>query len=163
MSGWYNKITADPDNLLLVINANDFYEDELKEALAEVNEDGNIETISAMIPGIVSFRFNQFQEVEAILEFLNIKLRKIKTEKFKFFMEKYDKTLTTRDADRYADGEPEIIDLSLIINLIALTRNKYMGIIKGLETKHFQLSNIIKLRIAGMEDSEINNIYIKRK
>ena len=38
-------------------------------------------------------------------------------------------------------------------------RNSYLGITKGFEIKHFQLSNIIKLRVAGMEDADINNRY----
>jgi len=33
-----------------------------------------------------------------------------------------------------------------------LIRNKYMGLIKALDTKGFQINNIVKLRSAGLED-----------
>jgi hypothetical protein len=39
-----------------------------------------------------------------------------------------------------------------IINEFALLRNSWLGIIKGLDIKQWQVSNIIKLRTAGMED-----------
>ena len=47
--------------------------------------------------------------------------------------------------------------ISELINQVAYTRNQFLGITKGFEIKHFQLTNIIKLRVAGMEDAEINN------
>ena len=33
-----------------------------------------------------------------------------------------------------------------------LLRNKYLGIMKGLDTKQWQIGHIVKLRTAGMED-----------
>jgi len=33
-----------------------------------------------------------------------------------------------------------------------LVRNKYIGIIKALEAKQFQINNVVKLRAAGLED-----------
>ena len=42
--------------------------------------------------------------------------------------------------------------LEKIINEFAMLRNQWLGIIKGLDIKQWQLSNIIKLRAAGLED-----------
>ena len=42
-----------------------------------------------------------------------------------------------------------------IINEFALLRNHWLGIIKAIDIKQWQLSNIIKLRTAGMEDITI--------
>jgi hypothetical protein len=39
-----------------------------------------------------------------------------------------------------------------IINEFALLRNQWLGIIKSLEIKQWQLNNIIKLRASGLED-----------
>jgi hypothetical protein len=60
--------------------------------------------------------------------------------------------LTSRDVEKYVDGEDEVIDLETIINEVALVRNKWLGVIKGLDVKQFQVSNIIRLRTSGMED-----------
>ena len=104
------------------------------------------------MPGIVEHRFNQLQEIEAILEYLNIEQRRKKTRYYKKYLEGYNKALSSRDAEKYADGEDEVIDQQHIVNEFALIRNKYLGLIKALDAKQFQINNIVKLRAAGLED-----------
>ena len=53
---------------------------------------------------------------------------------------------------KYAEGEQEVVDQQHICNEFALIRNKYMGLIKALDAKQFQINNIVKLRAAGLED-----------
>ena len=49
----------------------------------------------------------------------------------------------------------KIVDYEKIINEFALLRNKWLGITKGLDQKQWQITNIVKLRVAGMEDASI--------
>jgi hypothetical protein len=42
-----------------------------------------------------------------------------------------------------------------IINEFAMLRNQWLGIVKSLDIKGYQMNNIIKLRCAGMEDVSI--------
>ena len=70
--------------------------------------------------------------------------------------ETYNTELVASAIEKYIDGEDDIVAWTKAVNRFALVRNQYLGITKGFEIKHFQLSNIIKLRVAGMEDSEIN-------
>ena len=71
-------------------------------------------------------------------------------------MEGYARALTSRDAEKYVDGEDEVIDFETLINEVALLRNKYLGIMKGLDTKQWQIGHITRLRTAGMEDIVIS-------
>ena len=153
---WYSKIVADWNKIPSCI---DHFESELQEARNEVKIYGNVEKNATMLPGFVELRFGQLQEIEAILEHLNIQLRKKRSEYLRKYLENYNKALSSRDAEKYADGEAEVVAISELINQVALMRNQYQGITKGFEIKHFQLSNIIKLRVAGMEDADINNRY----
>jgi len=146
---WFNEIRKDIGNIIPAI---DYYEKQLNEARLECSLKGNVEKHSRDMPGIVEHRFNQLQEIEAILEYLNIELRKIKTEKYKKFLEHYNRALSSRDADKYAEGEQDVVDQQHICNEFALIRNKYMGLIKALDAKQFQINNIVKLRAAGLED-----------
>jgi hypothetical protein len=146
---WFNEIRKDIGNIIPAI---DYYEKQLNEARIECSLKGNVEKHSRDMPGIVEHRFNQLQEIEAILEYLNIELRKIKTEKYRKFLEHYNKALSSRDADKYADGDADVVDQQHICNEFALVRNKYMGLIKALDAKQFQINNIVKLRAAGLED-----------
>ena len=149
---WYNKITKNlhelPDCLL-------YYENQLEQAKREVSIYGNVEKNIAGLPGLTEHRFNQLQEIEAILNYLNIKLRKIRRIHFQKYLESYARALTSRDVEKYVDGEDEVIDFETLINDVALLRNKWLGIMKGFESKNFMLGHIVKLRSAGMEDIQI--------
>jgi hypothetical protein len=90
-----------------------------------------------------------------VLNHLNIQLRKIRRKHFVKYLENYPRALTSRDAEKYVDGEDEVVDFETIINEVALLRNKWLGIMKGLEAKNFMLGHVIKLRVAGMEDLTI--------
>ena len=79
-------------------------------------------------------------------------MRKIRTKHFKKYLEGYARALTSRDAEKYVDGEDEVIDFETIINEVALVRNKWLGVLKGLESKNFMIGHVVRLRTAGMED-----------
>jgi hypothetical protein len=149
MSSWYRKVTG---NLGEIVNAISHFEQQLAEAKFECSMKGNLEKQSRDMPGIVEHRFNQLQEVEAILEHLNTEMRKLRSQKFRKFLEAYNKALSSRDAERYVDGEQEVVDMQYLINDFSLVRNKFIGLIKALEAKQFQINNIVKLRAAGLED-----------
>ena len=151
---WYNRVVKDLGELDSCII---YFEGELAQARGtDLNLRGKrLEQFSAEIPGVVEHRYNQLQEIEAILEFLNIQLRKIKTDKFIQYLQHHDRALTSRDADKYAEGDSDVVDMAMLINEFALLRNKWIGLHKALEAKNFQLNNIVKLRAAGLDDATI--------
>lgn len=146
---WYSRVSKDLASLPDCI---DYFYQELTSAKQEAKINGNIEKASANLPGIVEHRFNQLQELEAILEYLNIELRRTRSKAFKKYLENYQRALSSRDVEKYVDGEDDVVDMEKIINEFAMLRNQWLGIIKGLDIKQWQLSNIIKLRTAGLED-----------
>ena len=149
---YYAKISQDISN---IPNAISFFENELLEAKKEVRIVGNIEKAAAAMPGIVEHRYNQLQEIEAILEYLNIELRRLRSQFFRKYLENYQRALSSRDVEKYVDGESDVVDFEKIINEFALMRNKWLGVIKALDIKQWHLSNVIKLRVAGMEDASL--------
>lgn len=149
MAGWYNKVK---DNLANVVDAISYYEKELNDARWDPSIKGNLEKNIREIPGLVAYRFAQLQEVDAILEHLNIMLRTILRKNYRKYLEHYNKVLSSRDAEKFAEGDAEYVDMEHIVNEFALIRNKYLALMKGLDAKQFQLNNVTKLRTAGMED-----------
>lgn len=152
MAHWYTLVTSNLANLPDFI---EHYNTELQSAKLEVSIKGSIEKSLAGLPGITEYRFNQLQEIEAVLGFLNMKLRQLRSQTFKKYLENYNRALTSRDAEKYVDGESDIIDMETLVNEVALLRNRYLGIMKGLEAKQWQLGHIVRLRTAGMEDATI--------
>ena len=61
---WYNKVTSD---LSVIPDFIDFYNNELISAKNDVRIKGNVEKNLASLPGITEQRFNELQEIEAIL------------------------------------------------------------------------------------------------
>jgi len=150
--GWYSEVSRDVSK---ISDAVMHFENELQDAKQEVKLKGNVERAAAEMPGIVEHRFNQLQEIEAILHYLNIELRRLRSSFFKKYLENYQRALSSRDVEKYVDGERDVVDYEKIINEFALMRNKWLGLLKGLDQKQWQITNVVKLRVAGMEDASL--------
>ena len=146
---WYSKVVA---NLAAIPDFIAHYEAELDAAKRDCKISGVLEKNITALPGITEQRFNQLQEIEAVLNYLNIQLRKIRRKHFQKYLEGYARALTSRDAEKYAEGEDEVVDFETIINEVALLRTRWLGIMKGLDTKQWQMGHVVRLRTAGMED-----------
>jgi hypothetical protein len=149
---WYSRVTT---SLAAIPDFIAHYELELDSAKAECRIGGQIERNIKDLPGITEHRFNQLQEIEAVLNYLNLQLRKIRRRHFQKYLENYARALTARDAEKYVDGEDEVIDFETIINEVALLRNRWLGIMKGLDSKQWMSGHIVRLRTAGMEDVSV--------
>ena len=140
MINWYNEVSRNLDKIPDCVA---YFDKELLEAKKQCKIYGNLE------------RFSQLQQLEAILEYLNIELRRLRSKTFRKYLENYNRALSSRDAEKYVDGEDDVVDMDKIINDFALIRNQWLGITKGLDQKQWQITNIVKLRVAGMEDADI--------
>ena len=143
MQTWFKRVQ---DSLTVLPECITYFDTELQQARYDCTLKGNVEKLSREIPQIVEHRFNQLQEIEAILENLNIQLRQIRSKKYRQFLEHYQRALTSRDAEK------EVVTMQQLINEFALIRNKFQGVIKALDAKQFQINNVIKLRVAGLDD-----------
>ena len=150
---WYSKIQ---DDISVLPDAIDFYQKQLESAWVEARIVGSVEKSAQELSGITAYRFGQLQELEAILKLLNIKYDKIRSDHYRRYLERYQRELTDRAIEKYIDGEDDVIGMSTLINEVALVRNKYLALIKGLDVKQFQISNIVRLRIQGMEDAHLD-------
>ena len=148
----YDQVVAD---ISLLPNFITYYEAQLAEAKVDCKIQGSIEKLVMRLPGVTEHRFNQLQEIEALLNYLNIDHRRTRKKHYKHYLEGYGKALSSRDAQIYADAEDEVIDSDVLINEVALLRNKYLGILKAIESKNFQLGHIARLRTAGLEDIKV--------
>ena len=110
---WYTKVSKD---ISYIPDAVAHFEVELQAAKTDARITGNIEKAAARMPGIVEERFSQLQEIEAILEYLNIELRRLKSQHFRKYLENYQRALSSRDCEKFVDGEADVVDFEKIIN-----------------------------------------------
>ncbi len=154
MNKWYRILVLNED-IDKINDAIDDYENELLEARKDCQIKGSLEQAASRLPGLFEYRFSQLQEVEAILEYLNIELRRMRSIHYRNYLESYNRTLNYRDIEKYIDGEDDIVAWTKIVNAFALIRNQYISVTKSLDQKNWQISNIVKLRAAGLEDVKI--------
>jgi len=146
---WYRTIVNDLSQLPTAL---EFYTTEVCQALIETKITGSLERNAQELGGIMSYRFDQLQELEAILKYLNIQYDSLRSGQYKKYSEHYNKDLSDRAIEKYIDGVTDITEMQIMINEVAFVRNKYLAIIKGLDIKQYQMSNIVRLRCAGLED-----------
>ena len=91
--GYYSDVARD---ISKIPDAIQHFETELSAARVETKLKGNVERAAAELPGIVEHRFQQLQEIEAILNYLNIELRRLRSTYFK----KYIKTKNSSINDK---------------------------------------------------------------
>ena len=149
---WYDRVSKD---ISCIPDAVAYYTQELDAAKLDTKISGRLERVSSDMPGIVEQRFNQLQEIEAILEYLNIELRRLRSQHFRKYLENYQRSLSSLDCEKFVEGEADVVDFEKIINDFALLRNKWLGIIKALDIKQWQVGNIVKLRTAGLDDATL--------
>lgn len=149
---WYNRVVANLGELPAAIN---YYSNEIDRAAKETRLLGRIETACQEISGNMAERYGQLQEVEAILKYLNIQYDKTRSRHYKKYLETYNRELSDRAIEKYLDGTDEVVEMAELVNEMALVRNRYLGIIKSLEIKNYQVGHIVRLRSAGLEDATL--------
>lgn len=132
------------------------FEKEATAAKGLLSMKGKLEMVSQRLPVEMDMRFTQLQILNAALEFFEKQLEKTRSILYRKYLERYDRALSSRDVDKYVDGEEEVISLALLINEISLMRNIFISITKAIDAKGFQINNITKLRTAGLEDATID-------
>jgi hypothetical protein len=153
MSNWYKRVVKD---ISVVSDAINYFENELLGAVDESKLTGSLERHAQMLPGQTAYRFDQLQEIEAILKYVTILHDRVRAIEYKKFNEHYNKDLNDRAINQYIDGQQDVIDMMILINDVALIRNKYIALTKALDQKGWMISHITKIRCSGLEDIQLN-------
>ena len=153
MDNAYQIVKKDESKLTEILA---YFNNEYEEARSELKLSGKLEKYVSQISANFEYRYAQLQEIEAILEYFNIKLKSIKSKKYQQLINTSARALTQSDLRQYIDGDEQVVAVQTIINEIALVRNKFISLSKGFETINYQLSNLTKLYVAGLDDIRIN-------
>lgn len=149
---WLNIIKNDKSKVDDFIT---LYTKEYEEAKNDIKITGNLIGVAQKMPMLFEKRYAQFEDINSIVDLLETDLKQIRSKHFKTYNEHYARTLSSRDIEKYIDGEVDVVDGSILLNSVVLLRNKFAGITKALDSKQYQISNIVKLKVAGLDDSDI--------
>lgn len=153
MNNWIKRISANINEVeAFIAEYSRYYED----AKNDLKMKGNLSSLAQELPALVELRYAQYEDVGYLVEYLDTRLKKIKSTYYRQYNEKNPLKLGQRDIERYIDGEDEVIDAHLILNRVTLLKSKFAGISKGLESKQYQISNITRLKVAGFDFNDLN-------
>lgn len=133
----------------------EYFNNEYEEGRKEIDVKGSLTECVSKLSSYYEYRYSQLQEIEAILKHFEIKLSQRKSALYQKFLENYNRALSSTDIKIYIEGNPEICAIQQILNEITLVRNKFIGLSKGFDTKNYQLSNLSKLYVAGIDGIQI--------
>ena len=105
------------------------------------------------MPGLAAENFSRLQDLEIILQHVTNMEDRVLMNKAKYYKENYQRDLSDRMAEKYADVHDDVQVIRLIRFRVAGVRNQFLAVSKGMEYMHFQLTNITKLRCAGLDDA----------
>ena len=150
MTNWYKEIKEDATK---VNEALEYYNNEYALARKELKDNGkHLQQVQLELPSLFEIRYSQLQELEAIIEFFDIKVKGLRSNLYQKLLNNSQRALTSNDVKQYIDGDKNIMELQTVINDIALVRNKFISVTKALDIKNWQLSNITKSLCAGIND-----------
>ena len=152
MRNFFQEIKSD---ISVIKDFLEFYNKEYEEAVKETIIGGNVVEQTQMLPQQMTLRFSQLQEIEAVLHHVEILRDEQVAQCWIKYTEHYKKLLTTGEKKNYVMGEQTVIQFEKLVNEIAFLRNKFISLTKGFDCKNFALSNIIKLKVAGVDDWNI--------
>jgi len=157
---WYSKLMATPDDYGPIMDAYDHYMEEYEKATIEANDlakeaQRSPSVVALKIPGVASYRWNQLQEIEQILSFLENREKRVLGQQRRHYREHYARELTDSMVEKFSETSTEVLDIAETRNFFALARNKFLGLTKCHEYLHFQLHNVAKLRDAGIDNAKL--------
>lgn len=149
---WYQKVKSDIGQLPNFIN---YYTKEYEAALKDVKFVGSINKNAAALSSDYEKRFTQLQEIESVLRYLEIEFKKLRSTFFRSYNENYNRQLSLKEIERYIEGEEDLVEFDHLINEVALLRNKFISVTSSLDKKNWQITNVTKLRAAGLDEASI--------
>lgn len=151
---WFRRVfTASSDELTTVVmDACDYYEKEYPMIREFVRIVDCVVDKEAKIGGIMEYAYGCLQDIQMIIDVLETLESREKLKHLKFYLEKYERQLTSSQLDKYADGEDSVYAIRMLRHLCNNIRGQFTAGTKGLEFMHFQLTNITKMSAAGLDD-----------
>lgn len=151
---WFRKISADPSDFSPVADALEYFQQEYEEGREELKLRGRkITDVAANLPGLIEYRYAQYQEVETILTYFEKLEEKAIIEKTQWYMANYPREIRENIARKYAEVHDDVMPITKIKFEIVMVRNNFLALFKAIEAAHYQVRNVVLLRTSGFDDA----------
>lgn len=147
---WFQVIRKDDTKLN---DAIEFYLKEYEEAKKEVNVKSYMRMSDAIaaISSNFEHRLDQYSDLESIYQFFDNKYKKLRGALTQKIINNSPKAINSTDLKAFIDANEVVAEYVDKLLLIDSVRKKYEGLSKAFDVLNWQMSNLVKLQIAGLD------------
>ena len=132
------------------------FENDLKPAKEQLDNEGKLlESCLSKNSAQMHYYDERRIRLHSLVKFFKIEKDRVRSEWTRKYNENYSRQLTIQLISKYVDSEPDyllVLNLSLEVEEIY---EEYISIVDAFKQRHYELTNMTKLRIANLEFSEI--------
>lgn len=158
MARWYRRIFAETDanrQLALICDACEAYEAEYPDALESIKPPtGKMAVMEMKIAGLAAENMARCGDLDIMLQHLENMESVARKKRQEYYMDHYQRKLSESVAKTYADADDEVQAIRSIRFRVGSVSAQFDAISRGLEYMHYQISNLNKLKCAGLDDAE---------
>ena len=134
----------------------DQFKTDLEPAKEQVNNDGKLlETCLSKNSALMHYYDERRIRLHSLVKFFRMEVDRVRGEKYKQYNENYSRTITIQMMNKYIDAEPAYLEIYQILIEIEEVYEDYVSVVDTFKQRHYELTNMTKLRIANLEFSEI--------
>ena len=131
----------------------DYCSEEYEKGQRRLKVAGELIRESSEQPGLVG-RYDQLRaELRALKAIHERKLRKVKGELWRHYLENYNRTLGSKDIEQYILSDQRYQNAENVVCEIEVVYDKMHGLVENMRSKGWSISNNVKLRTSGLEDA----------
>ena len=134
----------------------DQFKTDLEPAKEQVNNDGKLlETCLSKNSALMHYYDERRIRLHSLVKFFRMEVDRVRGEKYKQYNENYSRSITIQMMNKYIDAEPAYLEIYQILIEIEEVYEDYVSVVDTFKQRHYELTNMTKLRIANLEFSEI--------
>ena len=134
----------------------DQFKTDLEPAKEQVNNDGKLlETCLSKNSALMHYYDERRIRLHSLVKFFRMEVDRVRGEKYKQYNENYSRTISIQMMNKYIDAEPAYLEIYQILIEIEEVYEDYVSVVDTFKQRHYELTNMTKLRIANLEFSEI--------
>ena len=134
----------------------DQFKTDLAPTKEQVNNDGKLlETCLSKNSALMHYYDERRIRLHSLVKFFRMEVDRVRGEKYKQYNENYSRSITIQMMNKYIDAEPAYLEIYQILIEIEEVYEDYVSVVDTFKQRHYELTNMTKLRIANLEFSEI--------
>jgi hypothetical protein len=134
----------------------DQFKEELKPAKEQYSNEGKLlENCLSKNSAQMHYYDERRIRLHSLVKFFKLERDRVRSDLYRKYNENYSRTLTVQLLSKYVDGEDDYIFVNKLLLEVEEVYEEYVSVVDTFKQRHYELTNMTKLRIANLEFSEI--------